>query len=67
MPPKLMSPGTHSSEVGKEAINKITSNSPGDECRGGSRSSRAVLGGVCAPVSYKRVQRELVCVETWRG
>lgn len=45
MPPKLMSPGTHSSEVGKEAINKITSNSPGDECRGGSRSSRAVLGG----------------------
>lgn len=45
MPPKLMSPGTHSSAVGKEAINKITSNSPGDECSGGSRSSRVVLGG----------------------
>lgn len=66
MPPKLMSPGTHPSAVGKQAINKITTNSQeGDEYSGGSRSSRAVLG-FCAPVSHKRVQRELVCVETWR-
>lgn len=67
MPPKLMSPRTHSSAIGKEAINKITPNSQeGDECSGGSRSSRAVLGGGCAPVSHKRVLHELVCVETWR-
>lgn len=45
MPPKLMSPGTHSSEVGKEAINKITSNSPGDECRGEADQAELCWGG----------------------
>lgn len=55
MPPKLMSPGTHSSEVGKEAINKITSNSPGDECRGEADQAELCWGGEggCAPVSHK--------------
>lgn len=78
MTPKLMSPGTHSSGIGKEAVNKIINNSQeGEECSRETDEAR-LLGGDDVTATHKNVQHGLVSIKpggdeelslggAWRG